>query len=66
LLMIVCTGIGGGPGWGTDGMRFTSNFGGGGKGPSFCASTANDAPRSSTASHAGHRVIELNRFIAYV
>src|SRR5580704_12330510 len=37
LLMISCSGIGGGPGWGSAEMRLTSYFGGGACGPAFWA-----------------------------
>src|SRR5271154_7153077 len=47
LRMISCSGIGGGPGCGTGGMRFTSNFGGGPSRPaSPCARGLRDAPRT--------------------
>ena len=46
--MICSIGIGGGPGCGTEGMRFTSNFGGAAIGPWSCA-RAQRAPRHTSA-----------------
>src|ERR1700722_7287797 len=46
--MITCSGTGGGPGWGSAGIRFTSNFGGGACGPVSCA-RKDIAEKASTA-----------------
>jgi hypothetical protein len=57
--MISDSGIGGGPGCGCAGIRFTSNFGGAAIGPGSCARTQGAAQDKSAAIAA----IKPKRFI---